>query len=50
MRIVIAGLVFVAATAAAQSAPEEATLQEMRAGKGFIATPVFTAEQDAELL
>ncbi len=50
MRIVIAGLVLVAATAAAQSNPEEATLQEMRAGRGFIATPVFTVEEDERLL
>ena len=50
MRIAIAGLVFVAATAAAQQAPDEAALQELRSGKGFIATPVFAAEEDAKLL
>jgi regulator of RNase E activity RraA len=50
MRIMMAALVLVAATAAAQSTPEEAALQELRAGTGFIATPVFTAEEDAELL
>lgn len=50
MRIVMAVLALVAATAAAQSTPEEAALQELRAGTGFIATPVFTAEDDAKLL
>jgi regulator of RNase E activity RraA len=50
MRIVMAALVLVAATAAAQTAADEATLQELRSGKGFIATPVFTAEEDATLL
>lgn len=51
MRNLIAGvMVLAAATAAAQSTPEEAALQELRAGTGFIATPVFTAEEDAKLL
>jgi 4-hydroxy-4-methyl-2-oxoglutarate aldolase len=50
MRIVMAVLALVAATAAAQSSPEEAVLQELRLGKGFIATPVFTAEEDQALL
>ena len=51
MRNVFAALaVLAAATAAAQSTPEEAALQELRSGKGFIATPVFTAEEDATLL
>jgi regulator of RNase E activity RraA len=50
MRIVMAVLALVAATAAAQSTPEEAAFQELAAGKGFIATPVFTAEEDAKLL
>jgi regulator of RNase E activity RraA len=46
----MAVLALVAATAAAQSTPEEAAFQELAAGKGFIATPVFTAEEDAKLL
>lgn len=50
MRMAMAVLVLVAATAAAQSTPEDAALQELRAGTGFIATPVFTAEEDAKLL
>jgi regulator of RNase E activity RraA len=50
MRIVMAVLALVAVTAAAQSTPEEAALQELAAGKGYIATPVFTAEEDATLL
>ena len=51
MRTVFVALtVLAAAVAAAQSTPEEAALQELRSGKGFIATPVFTAEEDAKLL
>ncbi|PWB70576.1 MAG: dimethylmenaquinone methyltransferase [Holophagae bacterium] len=51
MRNVFAVLaVLAAATAAAQTAADDAILQELRAGKGFIATPVFTAEEDAKLL
>ena len=51
MRTLIAGLAILAATtAAAQTAPEDAILQELRSGKGFIATPVFTAEEDQALL
>ena len=51
MRNVFAVLaVLAAATAAAQTAADDATLQELRSGKGFIATPVFTAEEDAKLL
>jgi regulator of RNase E activity RraA len=46
----VALTVLVAATAAAQSTPEEAMLRELRAGTGFIATPVFTAEEDQALL
>jgi 4-hydroxy-4-methyl-2-oxoglutarate aldolase len=42
--------VLAATTAAAQTAPEDALLQELRSGKGFIATPVFTAEEDAKVL
>jgi 4-hydroxy-4-methyl-2-oxoglutarate aldolase len=40
----------VATAAAAQTAPEEAAIEELRAGKGFISTPVFTAEEDTEIL
>ena len=51
MRTLIAGLAMLAAsTAMAQSAPEEAMVGELRSGKGFIATPVFTAEEDQALL
>lgn len=51
MRNVFAVLaVLAAATAAAQTAADDAILQELRSGKGFIATPVFTAEEDATLL
>lgn len=39
-----------AAGAAAQQAPEDAAIEELRAGRGFIETPVFTTEQDEELL
>ncbi len=42
--------VFAAAAAAAQTAPEEPATAELRAGVGFIETPVFTAEEDHELL
>jgi len=51
MRNVFAVLAVLAATtAAAQKAPEDAILQELRSGKGFIATPVFTVEEDEKLL
>lgn len=51
MRNVFAVLaVLAAATAAAQTAADDAILQELRSGKGYIATPVFTAEEDATLL
>ncbi len=51
MRNVFAVLAVLAATtAAAQEAPEDAILQELRSGKGFIATPVFTVEEDEKLL
>lgn len=41
---------FAAAAAAAQMAREEPAIAERRAGVGFIETPVFTAEEDHELL
>ena len=51
MRATILGLtVLAAATAAAQKAPGDAAIEELRAGKGFITTPVFTAEEDQKLL
>ncbi|HQL30377.1 MAG TPA: hypothetical protein PLM61_06615 [Thermoanaerobaculales bacterium] len=51
MRILFAGVMVLAAAAAvAQQPPDEAALQELRAGKGFIATPVFTAEEDQALI
>jgi regulator of RNase E activity RraA len=51
MRIVVVILaVFTAAAASAQTAPDAASIEELRAGRGFIETPVFTAEQDQKLL
>jgi regulator of RNase E activity RraA len=40
----------VVAGATAETEPEDVAIDELRAGKGFIATPVFTAEEDADLL
>jgi len=37
-------------TAAAQTSTEDRAVAELRAGKGFILTPVFTAEEDQKLL
>jgi len=37
-------------TAAAQTSTEDRAVAELRAGKGFISTPVFTAEEDQKLL
>jgi 4-hydroxy-4-methyl-2-oxoglutarate aldolase len=46
MRMLLTAIsVFVAISAFAQTTPED-----LRAGKGFIETPVFTAEEDQELL
>jgi len=42
-------VVFAAVVAAAQTAPGEA-IEDLQAGKGFITTPVFTAEEDQQLL
>jgi len=42
--------VFAAVVAAAQTAPGDAVIEELQAGKGFITTPVFTAEEDQKLL
>jgi regulator of RNase E activity RraA len=42
--------VFAAVAAAAQTAPGDAAIEELRTGKGFIETPVFTAEEDQKLL
>jgi 4-hydroxy-4-methyl-2-oxoglutarate aldolase len=39
-----------AVVVAAQTVPEDAPIAELRAGKGFIETPVFTAEEDRQLL
>ena len=51
MRATFLGLtVIAAATMAAQTAPGEVAIEELRAGKAFITTPVFTAEEDQELL
>jgi len=51
MRIVTVILaVFTAVAASAQTAPDAASIEELRAGRGFIETPVFTAEQDQKLL
>ena len=42
--------VFASAMAAAQTAQEGTAIEELRTGKGFIETPVFTAGEDEELL
>jgi regulator of RNase E activity RraA len=42
--------VFMAALAAAQTVTEDDAMKELRTGKGFIETPVFTVEEDRELL
>jgi 4-hydroxy-4-methyl-2-oxoglutarate aldolase len=39
-----------AATATAQTAAEDPAAAELRTGKGFISTPVFTAEEDQKIL
>ena len=43
-------IVFAAVVAVAQTVPGEPDGDELRAGRGFIETPVFTAEADQELL
>ena len=48
MRWFALGLAVVAATVRAQAPPEPA--RELRAGKGFIATPLHSAEEDRKLL
>ena len=40
----------VATTVMAQTTPADEAIEEMRAGKGFITTPVFSAEEDQKLL
>lgn len=51
MRVVlILVTIFTAAAAGAQTEQDAAALDELRAGQGFITTPVFTAEEDQELL
>jgi len=51
MRTLVLGLaVLTAATARAQAKPEGDPAVELRAGKGFIGTPVFSEEADRKLL
>ena len=51
MRLVLLVVTILAAvTAAVQTAAEDPAAAELRAGKGFISTPVFTAEEDQKLL
>jgi 4-hydroxy-4-methyl-2-oxoglutarate aldolase len=51
MRLLFACLtVFATAVAAAQTVPGDAAIEELQTGKGFIETPVFTAEEDQKLL
>jgi regulator of RNase E activity RraA len=51
MRAIFACLiVFAAVVAVAQTVPGEPAGDELRAGKGFIETPVFTAEEDQQIL
>ena len=42
--------VLVAITVMAQTTPADEAIEELRAGKGFITTPVFSAEEDQKLL
>jgi regulator of RNase E activity RraA len=42
--------VFAAAVVAAQTVPGDTAIEEVRTGKGFIETPVFTAEADQKVL
>jgi len=48
--IVLALTVLAAVTAMAQTAPENPAAAELRTGKGFISTPVFTADEDQKIL
>ena len=51
MRAIFLGLtVLAAATAVAQTETGDVAIETLRGGKNFIATPVFSAEADAELL
>jgi regulator of RNase E activity RraA len=51
MRAIFALLAILAAVAAtAQTAPDGTAIEELRTGKSFIETPVFTAEEDQKLL
>jgi regulator of RNase E activity RraA len=51
MRAIFAVLtVFMAVASAAQTVPDGAAIEELRTGKSFIDTPVFTAEEDQKLL
>jgi regulator of RNase E activity RraA len=51
MRVIFIFVTILAAAAAvAQTEQDDAALDELRAGKGFIATPVFSAEEDQRLL
>jgi len=51
MRLTIFSLVLLTAIGVgAQAASDEAAVESLRGGIGFIATPVFTAAQDGELL
>jgi regulator of RNase E activity RraA len=43
-------IVLVAVLVAAQTTPGDTAIEELRAGKGFIETPVFSAEEDQKLL
>lgn len=51
MRNLLVILAVVAAVPAfAQTGPEGASIEELRAGQGFLETPVFTLEEDLEVL
>jgi len=51
MRTIMVFLAVVSAVvAAAQTTPGDVAIDELRTGKGFIETPVFTAEEDHKLL
>jgi 4-hydroxy-4-methyl-2-oxoglutarate aldolase len=51
MRTVLLTLTLLAAASAtAQTAAEDPAAAELRTGKGFISTPVFTAEEDQKIL
>jgi 4-hydroxy-4-methyl-2-oxoglutarate aldolase len=51
MRKIMAILVvFTAGTSVAQTAPDTTAIEELRTGRGFIETPVFTAEEDRNIL